>query len=284
MSIVSGSWQASAMGDAADAQRESASKQEALGQKQLDLQEKAFEYLKSEQAPFSELGNRGVSTLSGSDSQWDSPEIKTWDSIRSTPIETSPAYQWKKDNMERGINSQLAARGKYFSGRAASEALTNANLALLNDEYERDYGRKKDTYQAGLGERALKVDDTSRKYHRALDLVKIKQGAAASTGQGALQTAAQQGATLGQMSALSQQNANQLGQISTANAQNMVNSVGTGLSSAKTGIELYDRFKGPVSNWWNGSNAASTASENVALRNYESGGSAIQAEEVAAAL
>lgn len=75
------------------------------------------------------------------------------------PVQNTPAYQFGKNEIDRNMNRQLAARGRTNSSYGM-ESLGRAYGQLASNEYQ-------------------------NQYNRMLDPIKIGQGAAASTGQAA---------------------------------------------------------------------------------------------------
>jgi hypothetical protein len=63
--------------------------------------------------------------------------------------EQDPAYQFRRQQMEKTLNEAAAARGQ-FNSRAALNALQEGSMALTADEVDRQFGRQKDIYNLGL--------------------------------------------------------------------------------------------------------------------------------------
>ncbi len=75
-------------------------------------------------------------------------------------LQSDPVFQWKQEQMEKSVNKNLAARGLHNSS-AGMNALSDANMKLISqegdkqygravDEYNRNYGREMDMYGVGM--------------------------------------------------------------------------------------------------------------------------------------
>lgn len=135
-----------------------------------------------------------------------------------------PTYQYRKSELEKTINQAAAARGNYNS-RPAINALSEGNIALTADESEKQFGRALDSYNANIstalsqfGADYGRATDTynsqygkltdlynmssqlgSGQYNKILDAIKIGQGAASSSGAGAVATGQGLANTYGQL-------------------------------------------------------------------------------------
>jgi hypothetical protein len=97
--------------------------------------------------------------------------------------ETDPAYKYKMQESEKGINKALASRG-LFDSRAGVNMLTDADRAIRADEYEKQYGRGYQTVSDVLKATAAQDEallgrnqiDYTRQYGGLQDLFKMSSG------------------------------------------------------------------------------------------------------------
>jgi hypothetical protein len=142
-----------------------------------------------------------------------------------------PAYQYKKEQLEKSINRSLAARGLYDS-RAGINALSEGNRALISDEVDKQYARDVDEYNrqvANVQSRyGMAGTEDEREYTRgksnltdlfnmsttlgglnygkAMDLVKVGTGASAAAGNLGQSSANALGSSYQSMGQMSNQN------------------------------------------------------------------------------
>uniref|UniRef100_A0A6H1ZKV5 DNA transfer protein n=1 Tax=viral metagenome TaxID=1070528 RepID=A0A6H1ZKV5_9ZZZZ len=215
------------------------------------VQKYMFDTAMQQQAPYNELGLSGIEAFKSIDPTSSASEYATMlkdypglslpslslDSFNFAFNPNDPTYQYRQKEMQKTIDAAAAARGNYNS-RPVINALAEGNIALTADESEKqfsralsgyntnistllsqygaDYGKATDTYNAGYGKLTdlynMNLNLGTTEYNKALDAIKIGQGAASSsgtaalaTGQGLANTYGQLGSNLAQSALLSGQ-------------------------------------------------------------------------------
>lgn len=235
MSVVSGIAGASAQKRAAS---RAASAEERSAQISADVQREMFNKLLDVQRPYNALGGYGLKMFRGADptaqSRQYQAKIENLPQLSLPELDLSkfnyafnpndPTYQYRQQELENTINQAAAARGIYNS-RPVINALAEGNIALTADESEKqfgraldtyntnistalsqygaDYGRSQDLYNTGYGKLTdlynISRETEGSNYNKILDAIKIGQGAASATGQGAQTTGQGLANTYGQL-------------------------------------------------------------------------------------
>ena len=194
---------------------------------QVQAQKEFFNKMMELHQPYHEVGLGGIEELDGADPTGGAgrymeqlegmeglqlPELNL-DSFSYAFDPNDPTYQYRKQEMEKTINEQAAARGNYNS-RAAINALMEGNMGLTADESERQFGRALQTYgtnrdtalqeySADYGRSAdlynqqrgnvvdlynMAMQTGSADYNAIIDKLKVGRGSAVAAGQGAIDT------------------------------------------------------------------------------------------------
>lgn len=116
-------------------------------------------------------------------------------------LPNDPLYQYQLQEAQKAMNQNLAARGKFFSGKAA-EYQNDAQRKLTAETTQNLYNRK--------------LSENNLRYQRLADALNIGRGFAANTGQNAMQVGSS-----------GQSSYNQLGQGIGSSYQNLGNALQT---------------------------------------------------------
>jgi hypothetical protein len=115
---------------------------------------------------------------------------------------SDPGYRYKTEESTKSINKALASRG-LFDSRAGVNMLSDADRAIMADEYDKQYNRKYGGL-TDLFKMAGSLGETG--YQSLLDAVKVGSGAGATAGSLGTSGAANLTSAYGQMGAAGAQN------------------------------------------------------------------------------
>ena len=214
--IVGGSLLAGYMGGRASdrASRRARDAQVSAAQTAATTELDMFERTRGDLAPFVQAGREQAGRLG------QSVEGGTFDyggadlnRLRDFKVdENDPIFQFKQRKQEEAINRALSARG-LSSSRAGINALSDANMNLLAQETDKQFGRQRDIFgmQNLLGTQEFGREQTE--FGRGLSIAELGANAAARTGQ--LGAGAAQGAAGAQLASGQAQAQNYLSQGNT---------------------------------------------------------------------
>lgn len=194
----------------------------AMTNKGIRFQKKMYKDYKDMMKKYRKLGKLGIEDLKGgagdtSEMRDIMAQLKDFGKgfeISGKFDPDDPTYQFKKEQQEKGINQYLASRGLYNS-RPGLNLLDQSNRALIADESQRQYQRRTEDYNRGYGNLMdlLNISKTAAgiDYNRALDMIKLGQGATSSVGGAGMQTAGIVGQGYGQKAGIDFASGQQMG-------------------------------------------------------------------------
>ena len=220
----------------AQAQESAANKAAEATTEAARVQKQIYEQTRKDFAPYQYGGYQGLSQLTGQTITYTDPQTGETRTIQGTgaPYDLmkgvgeqpswekeytqqlgkyteSPAYQAQNAIAQQNLQRQLAARGLNYgaTGASAGAELSRQLTATDYDKYRQDLASR---YAALQGEYGQRRDINAQQYNQLLDLAKIGQGAAGSTGAAGTQYGQQVGQTQGSLANIYQQSGQQAAQ------------------------------------------------------------------------
>lgn len=209
-------------------------------QQQIGAAERSEAQVRRDFAPFLRAGQGAIADVQGAQvGETPAPDLPDPD-LEFELDENDPIYKWKLEQANEAANKALASRGLSDS-RVGINVLGDVGMKVAAEEVDRQYGRATDKYNRQYG-RATDLFNIGnlqeqQKYGKAIDLVKMGQGAAGSMGSAAVQS------SQGIQSAYQNQG-NALGNLAVQQGQlGALTSMGMGTAIGDVGSTLYDWWK-----------------------------------------
>lgn len=169
--IIGGLTAAGAIGGSAI----SASASKTAAQEQAQSAANALDYTKQAEAPYIGLGNTSVAQLMQAlqSGQFGPGSLPTFSAPTQAEAESTPGYQFTRDQGLLGINRGAAAAGGAFTG-GTLKSLAGFGTGLADSTYNSRFNQAMESYQAQLAKQ-------SQEYQQLITPITIGQNAASGT-------------------------------------------------------------------------------------------------------
>ena len=167
-----------------------ASSAQAAQQSGIDAQLQMFYKSLEQYEPFYKAGVNALGDLQKAPSGAEAPMLPS-PKINFEFDSNDETYKIRQEDLNKGINKQLAARGLYNS-RPGLNLLADQQRRLQSEEIQNQYGRAVDQYSreytSGMDQFNIQNALAQQNLGKYQDLVKLGAGAAGSMGQNAMNT------------------------------------------------------------------------------------------------